>query len=363
MMDVRILGVALKMQLFFVFSSASAFNFTMVKLHEAAFLPCYHSCSGLVTWSMPGNKDVLAQCNRMSCQFKEGFHMSHGQYLQGNLSLTIHDADFSKKSWYTCTCGGQIICDVSLRLEPFSFPVVVQTGGPLSLDFPNSDDIEVAFKRIDNPQSSRLCTIKGDRLQCESAYEKRVMLSSTLQLKQVKSRDGGIYIIRDIKNDEVIGMYNVTVEGSSSHTNDSLSVEGIPRSQYVFVQTLAAVFGGLLVVAILVIAVLIDQNRRLQKCQQRTEKPTMNMQQLQQQQQQEPLSKELEVHSPVMETVNVEKKNNHDSKDETERSDDEGQLLMAYSSVNAFTVTEEPQLSVSDSCSHYPDQSQNTVFE
>lgn len=103
-----------------VFSPASGFTFTStkVKLHEAAALPCQYRCSGLVTWSRPSNKkDILAQCNQTLCQTKTGFQMFHDQYMEGNLSLTVTEADFSKRDWYTCKCSSKDICYVSLRLE------------------------------------------------------------------------------------------------------------------------------------------------------------------------------------------------------------------------------------------------------
>lgn len=74
--------------------------------------------------------------------------------------------------------------------------------------------MEVTFNKTDGP-NSRLCKIENHKAQCESMYEKRVSVGSNFQLKEVKNHDGGIYIIRDIKNDEVIGMYVVTVEGRS----------------------------------------------------------------------------------------------------------------------------------------------------
>ncbi|KAK1784092.1 hypothetical protein P4O66_021180, partial [Electrophorus voltai] len=58
-------------------------------------------------------------CNQTSCQSEEGFHMSHDQYLKGDLSLTITDADYTKRTWYTCACNGKDICDVSLQIEGF----------------------------------------------------------------------------------------------------------------------------------------------------------------------------------------------------------------------------------------------------
>ncbi|KAK1784307.1 hypothetical protein P4O66_019951, partial [Electrophorus voltai] len=95
-----------------------SFPSVKVNLHDDATLPCTQTCSGLVTWTLYHKPhDILAQCNQTSCQSEEGFHMSHNQYLKGDLSLTITDADYTKRSLYTCACKGQEICDMSLQIE------------------------------------------------------------------------------------------------------------------------------------------------------------------------------------------------------------------------------------------------------
>ncbi|XP_036454421.1 uncharacterized protein LOC118827237 [Colossoma macropomum] len=339
-----------------------SFTSTKVKLHEAATLPCYQTCTGLVTWAH--KDDILAQCDQTSCQSEEGFQMSHDEYLKGNLSLTIIEADFSKRKWYTCECDGTVVCDVSLRLEPFSYPLSVRVGESLTLDLPIPDDVEVTVKKTDGPNTFSLCKIEGHKAWCESMYEKRVSVSSSLQLTEVKNDDGGIYIIRDIKNDEVIGMYTVTVNGTKLEVSDGLPVEGTPPGQGGSVATpLAAVFGALLAVAILVIVVLFVKNQRLRKCLRRMENVPVSMQQVQQQEQQE---EEVEdepeaiVHSPVMET--------EDGQAIIEQmkvqQDEADPLLETDSPVNPPSVTEEPPLSVpvSDSCTQYSD-SQPRVFK
>ncbi|KAK1806300.1 hypothetical protein P4O66_000175 [Electrophorus voltai] len=75
-------------------------------------------CPGWVTWTVFHKPhDILAQCNQTSCHSKEGFHMSHDQYLKSDLSLSITDADYTKKNIYTCECNGKDVCDVALQLE------------------------------------------------------------------------------------------------------------------------------------------------------------------------------------------------------------------------------------------------------
>ncbi|XP_076855041.1 uncharacterized protein LOC143509986 [Brachyhypopomus gauderio] len=190
-----------------------------VNLHGSATLPCSQTCSGLVTWIVfKKPRDILAQCDQTFCQSKEGFHMSHDQYLKGNISLTITDVDYTKRAWYTCECDGEKICDVSTRIEPFNYNVPVLPGESLTLDVPVSEPVEVVFNKTDHDRqiTMRLCEIWGREIQCVSEYEKRVLFRSSLQLKEMNESDSGVYTIRDTRNEEVIGTYTVstaTVEG------------------------------------------------------------------------------------------------------------------------------------------------------
>ncbi|KAI4896111.1 hypothetical protein NFI96_000329 [Prochilodus magdalenae] len=352
-------------------ASVLGFSSTVVKLHEAATLPCYQKCSGVVTWTTPDKEqDILAQCDQTSCQSKDGFLVSHDEYLKGNLSLTIITADFSKKSWYTCKCNGKGVCDVSLRLEPFSYPVHVQAGESLSLDLPIPDDVEVSVQKSDGSNTFSLCRIEGHKAKCESVYENRVSVSSSLRLKEVKNDDGGTYIIRDIKNDEVIGMYTVTVNGSKSGISEDPPVEGTSSQREGPVAViLAVVFGVMLVLAVLGIAVLLVKNQRLRKCLRRMENTPVSLQQVQRQEQQEEQKEEEPdaiVNIPVMETDDgqaiIEQMKSQQDKAEEEEDDP---LLETDSPVIPPSVTEEPMLSVPvlDSCSGYLADSHTRVFE
>ncbi|XP_037387480.1 uncharacterized protein LOC119261819 isoform X2 [Pygocentrus nattereri] len=97
----------------------SAVPLVRVKLHDSATLPCSETCSGLVRWTEFHNPtDVLAECDQTSCRsVKEGYQMIHDQYLKGDFSLTISDADYSMMGTYTCECGNSEVCDVRLQVE------------------------------------------------------------------------------------------------------------------------------------------------------------------------------------------------------------------------------------------------------
>ncbi|KAI4883173.1 hypothetical protein NFI96_015112, partial [Prochilodus magdalenae] len=99
--------------------SESADPSVRVKRHYSATLPCSKRCSGVVTWSESSNPtEVLAECDQTSCRsVKEGYQMIHDQYLKGDLSLIITDADLSKRGLYTCTCGRSEVCDVDLQMK------------------------------------------------------------------------------------------------------------------------------------------------------------------------------------------------------------------------------------------------------
>ncbi|XP_037387400.1 uncharacterized protein LOC108415186 isoform X2 [Pygocentrus nattereri] len=102
-----------------VFTAGSLSAPMKVKLHDSATLSCSGRCSGLVRWTEFSNRtDVLAECDQTSCRsVKEGYQMIYDQYLKGNLSLIITDADFSKRGSYTSDCDGEDLCDVKLKIE------------------------------------------------------------------------------------------------------------------------------------------------------------------------------------------------------------------------------------------------------
>ncbi|KAG9261587.1 hypothetical protein AMEX_G25162, partial [Astyanax mexicanus] len=99
-------------------------------LHGSVVLSCSERCSGVVRWTVFSKRsDPLAECDQTSCRsVKEGYQMIYNQYLQGNLSLIITEADYSKRDWYTCECDGRDVCDVRLQIKPFPTVKVLYNG-------------------------------------------------------------------------------------------------------------------------------------------------------------------------------------------------------------------------------------------
>ncbi|XP_076854636.1 uncharacterized protein LOC143509682 isoform X2 [Brachyhypopomus gauderio] len=230
-----------------------------VNIHDAATLPCSQTCSGLVTWTVSHKpRDILAQCDQTFCQSKEGFHMSHDQYLKGDLSLTITDIDHNKRSWYICTCNGETLCDWNLQVHAFSYNVPVPPGESLTLNVSVSEPVEVVFNKTDHdrPITIRLCEIRGREIQCESEYEKRVMFRCSLQLKEMKESDSGVYTIWDTKNDwyEVIATYKVTVGGRQDRPDTK---EKEPEEAHMWALAVVLPLVLLILLVLLVLLVLL----------------------------------------------------------------------------------------------------------
>ncbi|XP_017543751.2 uncharacterized protein LOC108415249 [Pygocentrus nattereri] len=193
--------------------SLSAVAPLKVNLHGSATLPCSGRCSGLVRWtvfSKPG--DALAECDQTSCRsVKEGYQMIYDQYLKGNLSLIITDADFNKRNRYTCDCDGKDICDVHLQIEPLNTTVQIKPGEHLVLGLDASEEVEVLYSsaRSSRSSSGQMCTVIIRSLQCKPEYEQRVL--AALHLRNVTPSDSGVYTVMEARNEEVIHTYTVTV--------------------------------------------------------------------------------------------------------------------------------------------------------
>ncbi|XP_076854833.1 uncharacterized protein LOC143509886 isoform X2 [Brachyhypopomus gauderio] len=230
-----------------------SFPSVKVNLYGAATLPCNHTCSGLVTWTVSHKqRDILAQCDQISCQSKEGFHMSHDQYLKGDLSLTITAVDYTKRAWYTCTCNNKDICDVSLQIEALKSSVKMKPGDSLVLGLPISEPVEVIYNSTDAaaPFSGQICTVHERSLQCKDEYSQRASLMSVVELRGTAPSDSGVYTIQDINNEEVIHTYTVIVEEIQPHP-----VRGQGVSVPVWVWTLILLVMVLLFVGSVVINV------------------------------------------------------------------------------------------------------------
>ncbi|XP_036420397.1 uncharacterized protein LOC118803954 [Colossoma macropomum] len=187
-----------------------------VNLHDSATLSCSERCSGLVRWTeFSESTDTLAECDQTSCRsVKEGYQMIHDQYLKGDFSLIITDADFTKRGWYTFQCGGRDRCDVNLQIQPLNSTVQIKPGDSLVLRLDISDPVEVIYNSTGaaGPSSGQICTVDGPSLQCKPEYTQRSSLTSGLELRAVTPSDSGVYTVMDKKNEEVIHIYTVIIE-------------------------------------------------------------------------------------------------------------------------------------------------------
>ncbi|KAF5895314.1 uncharacterized protein DAT39_014978, partial [Clarias magur] len=225
----------------------SAKTIRWVKPHQSAALPCKHNCPGLAKWTQsryPGD-DAVAECDQTSCRsLREGFTMSHDQYLNGDLTLIITAADHSLSDLYTCQCKRKSINEVDLSLEPFIWshfhrtryfrrgffpdPVIfypdifyqgfsslslvsIKSGEDLLLDLHRSDQVKVIYKGVE------ICSVDRSSLHCTAKYTLRTSLSNTvLTLRGVKPRDGGVYTVQDTESNENLHICTVSVRGPVS---------------------------------------------------------------------------------------------------------------------------------------------------
>ncbi|XP_036417178.1 uncharacterized protein LOC118801113 [Colossoma macropomum] len=196
--------------------SESAVTPVKVNLHDSATLPCSERCSGLVRWTVFHKPtDALAECDQTSCRsVKEGYQMIHDQYLKGNFSLTITDADFTKKHWYTCDCDGKDLCDVNLQIEALKTTVQKKTGESLMLKLDIPEEVEVIYNSTGAAGSSsgQICTVNGRSTDCKPEYANRAFLTSALELRAVTPSDSGVYTVMDKRNEDAVHVFTVTVQ-------------------------------------------------------------------------------------------------------------------------------------------------------
>ncbi|KAL7839091.1 hypothetical protein SRHO_G00257490 [Serrasalmus rhombeus] len=196
-----------------------------VKLHDSATLPCSERCSGLAKWTVFHKRsDTLADCDQTSCRsVKEGYQMIHDQYLKGDLTLIITDADFSKRGWYTSDCASKDVCDVHLQIEPLNTTVEMMAGESLILRVDVSVAVDVTYKSTGTPgpSSGQICTVDGPSLQCKPEYTQRSSLTSGVELRRMTPSDSGVYTVMNSRNKEVIHTYTVTVQAPTLDVQQS----------------------------------------------------------------------------------------------------------------------------------------------
>ncbi|XP_036416843.1 uncharacterized protein LOC118800810 isoform X2 [Colossoma macropomum] len=191
-----------------------------VNLHGNATLPCSVTCSGLFTW-VRSNDDVVAQCDQTSCQsVKAGYQMIHDQYLKGDLSLIITDADFSMRDTYACECDGTALRDVEFSINALNSTVQIRSSESLVLDLETPDPVEVNSTGLGSSPSGQICTVDGRSPQCSGDYKHRVSLSPALELNEMKLSDSGVYT----RTKKVLHVYTVTVQDDPPSPDKTASV-------------------------------------------------------------------------------------------------------------------------------------------
>ncbi|XP_053488766.1 uncharacterized protein LOC128612510 [Ictalurus furcatus] len=217
--------------LMFITVSVSALTTVQVKFNQTADLPCERKYSGLAKWNLIGNRDdVVAECDQTSCRsVKEGFKMSHDQYLKGDLTLTITAADDSKRNTYTCQCDDKEI-DVRLSIEMLTSLVQRNPGEDLKLDLHVSEGVNVIYQGEDTAglHNEEICSVDKSSLHCTDEYRPRTSLSNiVLTLRGVKSTDDGVYIVQDTKYNEALHTYAVSVRNQHREQHSALPVWAI----------------------------------------------------------------------------------------------------------------------------------------
>ncbi|KAL6466218.1 hypothetical protein MHYP_G00263510 [Metynnis hypsauchen] len=270
----------------FTAGSESAVGPVTVKLHDSATLPCSERCSGLVRWSVFHKPtDVLAECDQTSCRsVKEGYQMIHDQYLKGNLSLTITDADFTKRALYTCWCDGKDLCDVQLKIESLKTPLQIKPGESLVVHLDIPDPVEVFHNGTGaaGPSSGQICKVDGRSLQCKPEYTQRASLTADLELRGATTSDSGVYTVMDKKNEEVLHIYTVTVgsAGGSDEVKDDHPDLDTDKGAAVPVWVFALVVTALVAVIVGLVVVIVRLKRENQQLWKKNEKNGVFMNEL-----------------------------------------------------------------------------------
>ncbi|KAF7687754.1 uncharacterized protein LOC124380736 isoform X2 [Silurus meridionalis] len=186
-----------------------------VNFDDSVTFSCKYKCSLTAEWIYK-NDITVAQCNQTSCWSKNTYVMPHDEYLKGNLSLMITAADYSKRGLYRCHCGNTILCPRHLTIRPIRTAVQLRFGEYLLMNLSIPENVEVMYNQsvIYDTTSKQICTLKKGSLECDDKYTQRI--ERVLRL-QVNSNDSGLYTIRDMENNEVIHVYNVSVAEVHPH--------------------------------------------------------------------------------------------------------------------------------------------------
>ncbi|XP_046697930.1 uncharacterized protein LOC124380740 isoform X1 [Silurus meridionalis] len=186
------------------------FQYSTVKHHGSVTLPCTRNCSDLVKWTHQDS--VVAWCNQTSrpCHSDEGYKMSHDQYIKGDFSLTITEAEYRMRGIYACKCNNKDISVYHVIIEAANSSVQLKPGEDLLMDLPTPDTVEVTYNET-------VIFPNDPNIKSEQTHR----LSNVLKLGEVKLNDSGVYIVQDMKTKEVLYNYTVFVTGNQSPGHNS----------------------------------------------------------------------------------------------------------------------------------------------
>ncbi|XP_046697482.1 uncharacterized protein LOC124380485 isoform X2 [Silurus meridionalis] len=210
--------VLIFLTLIFTTAPASADVTIWGRLHQPVTLTCKHDCAPRVAkWNDLKTRSVFAQCDETSCSsYKEGYKMSHDQYVKGDLSLTITAADYSKRNRYACECGAIDYSIQRLRIATVFSAVQMSPAEDLLLDLSVPEPVKVFYRSSDSADDELICNVTQSSAQCSSKYTSRTSLHHLqLTLRGVTSSDSGTYTIQNTEYNEDIIVYNVSVRGLS----------------------------------------------------------------------------------------------------------------------------------------------------
>ncbi|KAM9446820.1 uncharacterized protein Hap1MRO34_023315 [Clarias gariepinus] len=185
-------------------------------LHETSSLPCPETCSGLLTWTtLQRWGDVLVRCTRDSCWSKDGFSLPLEQFLSGDSTLTVLRADYSLRGLYMAKCDSETLCEVVFTLSPQETSRNITPGEPIDVHLPLTDLVEVRFTPSDavQPSNLQICNVSNEKIHCSPDYKERASRLNTLQIKDGRGSDSGIYTVRDRVNEETLAIVHVHVGG------------------------------------------------------------------------------------------------------------------------------------------------------
>ncbi|KAF5885169.1 uncharacterized protein DAT39_022757, partial [Clarias magur] len=183
-------------------------------LHETSSLPCPQSCSGLITWTMfERQDDVLVRCTRDSCWSAAGFSLNHDEFLRGDSTLTVLRADYSLRGLYRAECDSETLCQVVFTLNPLETSRVITPGEDIDVHLPLTDLVDVRFtpSDADQPSNQQICTVDNQKIHCIPDYKERASRLNTVQIKDGRGSDSGIYTVWDLVNDEILTTVQVHV--------------------------------------------------------------------------------------------------------------------------------------------------------